>query len=375
MHKSLRFIALCVAVAFVGIYAEAGEALSWNLEKFLDSGGRVDWYKGDKHQLIAYDAISDVEKRNTELFTVRPDGSQKRCVTCDSPIPKGFVGQPVWHPDGEHIVIQAESEHSMHRRLNHLSFGVDNNLWIIRRDGTGAELIRETPKRHAVLHPHFNKDGTKLMWAERTPTGKSYPLFRALVPEVEGENQWEGWQIRIADFDIKKKGKEKLSNHRVLFAQRGGFYETHGFTGEGKIVFSHTQGGRPYVDSIYISNADGSNMKKLINSSETWDEHGNFSPVSGAMAFVSSRADTTWRAPRSKANTLTTELFLKKESGEIIQLTEFNTKADSNTRYLVSDFAWDKTGTRIVFQLAPVKGRRGAAELPQLWMLTFKKAP
>lgn len=350
-------------------------APSWKMEKIADNGGRVDWYKGDKHELIACDAISDAENMNTELYTMQPDGSQKRCVTCNSPVPKGFVGQPAWHPDGEHIVIQAESSNSMHRRLNHLSFGIDNDLWLIKRDGTGAELIWSTPKRHGALHPHFNKDGTKLMWSERISTGKSYFFLKVLVKELDGENQWDGWQIHVADFDIRKKGKEKLSNHKVLFPQKDGFYETHGFTNNGEIIFSHTSGGRPYVDDIYISNGDGSNMKKLIDSPETWDEHGSFSPISKALAFISSRADLEWKASKSKPTTLKTELFLKSADGDIVQLTEFNKKAHSDKRYLVSDFDWDKQGTRIVFQVAPVEGSRGTPDPPQLWMLVFSKAP
>jgi hypothetical protein len=375
MNRYLCLIPLCVFFVSVGVRAEATEKLSWTTEKIVDSAGRVDWYHGDQHQLIAYDAISDFKKMNTELFTIQPDGSQKRCVTCESSIPKGFVGQPAWHPDGEHILIQVENSHSMHRRLNHLSFGIDNDLWLIRKDGSEAERIWKTPKRHAALHPHFNKDGTQLMFSERISTGKSYPLLKRLIPEAEGENHWDGWRIHIADFDMKKKGQEKLSNHRTLFADRNGFFETHGFTGDGKIVFSHTPGGRPYVDDIYMSNPNGSNLKKLIDSPATWDEHGSFSPVSRALAFISSRADSEWQAPKSKAKSLKTELFLKTENGDIMQLTAFNQKEDSKKRYLVSDFDWDKTGKRIVFQVAPVSGRRGKPDPPQLWMLTFSKSP
>jgi len=375
MNRYVRLITLSIFFVSLVFSADAKEKISWTIEKIADNAGRVDWYKGDKHQLIVYDAISDSRKMNTEVFTVQPDGTQKRCVTCESSVPKGFVGQPAWHPDGEHILIQAESSNSMHRRLNHLSFGIDNDLWLIRKDGSGAELIWETPKHHAALHPHFNKDGTKLIFSERVPTGKSYRLLKRLIPEVGGENQWEGWRIHIADFDMKKKGKEKLSNHKTLFADRGGFFETHGFTDDGKIVFSYTPGGRPYVDDIYISHPEGSTMKQLVDSPATWDEHGSFSPVSSTLAFISSRADSEWRAPKSKANSLKTELFLKTGSGDVMQLTAFNKKEDSEKRYLVSDFDWDKTGTRIVFQVAPVSGRKGKPDPPQLWMLTFSKAP
>lgn len=42
-----------------------------------------------------------------------------------------------------------------------------NDLWVIKKDSTGAEKIWSTPKDNAALHPHFSKDGTKIMFAER----------------------------------------------------------------------------------------------------------------------------------------------------------------------------------------------------------------
>lgn len=204
-----KYLLLLISLLFLlFLYnADAKEkiALSFKCEKVTDEGVRVDWYKGEKHQLIVYDAISHPRKKNTEVYIIQPDGSQKQCITCKSSIPKSFVGQPAWHPDGEHIVFQVENANSMHRRLNHLSFGIDNNLWIIKKDGTGAELIWSTPLHHAALHPHFNKDGTKLIFSERVSTGKSFPFLKLINREVGGENQWDGWRIHVAD--LEKRGQ------------------------------------------------------------------------------------------------------------------------------------------------------------------------
>jgi len=336
-------------------------------------GGRLDWYKGKRHDLIAFDAVVNLKNRNTELFTIRPDGSGKKCVTCDSSVPKGFVGQPAWHPDGEHILIQAENKHSTHRRFEHVSWGINNDLWIVKRDGSGAELIFKSPENHAALHPHFNDDGTKIIFAERIPTGSLLPRrMRRLTPG--GENPWDGWRIHIADFDIRKKGTNKLSNHKFLFEDRSGFFETHGFTKDGRISFSHTKRGRPYVDDIYFANSDGSGMRNLIDSPETWDEHGAFSPSGRSVAFVSSRGYADWRAPRSKAATLRLDLYLKKQSGEIERLINANENAPKKMRYMVSDFDWDATGTKIAFQLAPFDDKRKRPEAPQIWILKFPTA-
>ena len=332
-------------------------------------GGRLDWYKGTRHDLIAFDAVVAPDTRNTEVFTIRPDGSARTCVTCAADIPKGFVGQPAWHPDGEHLVIQVENRHSEHRLWEHVSWGINNDLWIVKRDGSGAELVFASPENHAVLHPHFNKDGSKILFAERVPTGRLLPRRLRIAPG--GENPWDGWRIHIADFDITRKGAKKLSNHKILFANQSGLFETHGFSTDGRIVFSHTQHGRAYVDDIYIANPDGSAKRTLIDSPTTWDEHGRYSPSGNSLAFVSSRGYPHWRAPRSKPKTLRLDLYLQRQSGDIERLTYANDRAGADTRYLVSDFDWDAAGTRIAFQLAPFDDKTKRPASPQIWILQF----
>jgi len=343
---------------------------NWSATLFQARGGRVAWYQGTAHELIAYDAIVDERTRNTEVFVVAPDGSGRRCVTCSSRIPKGFVGQPAWHPDGRHLVVQAESPNSRHRFLNHPAWGIDNDLWLVDIETGAAGKIWSTPPQHAALHPHFNGNGTRLMFAERAPTGRSYRWIRRLDLGAGGENHWDGWRIRIADFELGASTAAKVENTRVLFADRGGFFETHGFLANGRIVFSHTPGGQAYVAAVYVANEDGSGMLELVSAGRTWNEHGQFSPSEQALAFISSRADPSWRAPRSKPSELRTELFLQR-GYEVSQLTYFN-KPGAGRRFLVSDFDWDRSGRRIVFQVAPMDAN-GHPESPQLWMMTFSE--
>jgi len=101
MHRILRSsIAFLVAVALLGCEQQQHEQLTTRpsavthstqtegstIEQLAERGGRVDWHKGDAHALIAYDAISDARRKNTEVYTIEPDGSQQRCVTCDTPL-------------------------------------------------------------------------------------------------------------------------------------------------------------------------------------------------------------------------------------------------------------------------------------------------
>lgn len=373
----------CVAMSLLGAFAaictsaasaqpDGGAVVgTWSAARFQARGGRVAWYQGDAHELIAYDTVVDERTRNTEVLVVRPDGSGQRCVTCASRIPKGFVGQLAWHPDGRHLVLQAESPNARHRFLNHLAWGVDNDLWLLDVETGAAEKIWSTPPLHAALHPHFNRDGTRLMFAERVPTGRSYRWIARHDLGAGGENHWDGWRIRVVDFDITAPATRKVSRAKVLFGDWGGFFETHGFLADGRIVFSHTPNGRAVVDAVYVANVDGSGMRKLVDAQNTWNEHGQFAPSGRALAFISSRADPAWQAPGSKPSELRTELFLQR-GPRISRLTDFN-KPGAARRYLVSDFDWDRAGRRIVFQVAPMDAA-GKPESPQLWMMKFSTA-
>jgi len=362
--------AICTPVAWSQPDGNGAVAGTWSAALFQARGGRVAWYRGHAHELIAYDAVVDERTRNTEVFIVQPDGTGRRCVTCASAMPKGFVGQPAWHPDGRHLVLQAESPNARHRLLNHLAWGIDSDLWLLDVETGAAEKIWSTPTRHAALHPHFNADGTRLMFAERAPTGRSYRWIARHDLGAGGENHWDGWRIRIVDFDIAASAARKVSRARTVFGECGGFFESHGFLPNERIVFSHTSGGRAYVDAVYVANEDGSGMRKLVDMKNTWNEHGQYAPSGRALAFISSRADPTWQAPRSKPSELRTELFLQR-GPQISQLTDFN-KPGAARRYLVSDFDWDRTGRRIVFQVAPMDAR-GRPESPQLWLMTFSE--
>ncbi len=341
------------------------------IEKITDLGGRVAWNKGSNHNLVAYDSIADGKTANTELYIMNPDGSGVRCVTCSSLIPKGFVGQPDWHPNGEYLVIQAENQNSQHKFYNHMAWGINQDLWLISRDGVKAEKIWISPLNNAALHPHFNQQGNKIGFSERIATGKSRLILKLITPG--GENPWEGWQIHIADFDINKNGEQKLSNHRTLKPNGDGFYEFHGFLPNNDIVYSFTRitGEEAYVDDSYVANLSGQVLRNLTSSPSTWDEHGQYSPSLQSYAFMSSRFDSSWQAPQSKGDTLKTELYLRDQTGKINKLTGFNESNDGK-RYLVSDFDWDREGRRIIFQVAPFNGN--TPESPQLWMITFPKA-
>lgn len=370
--KPLILILIVVGLAFSSACSapRPANAVSIQEKRITDRGGRLDWYKGVKHNLVAFDAIVDDTTKNTELYTMQPDGSDRFCVTCNAPVRKGFIGQPVWHPNGEHIIFQVENENSRHTLFNHMAWGINNDIWIIKRDGSGAELIYQTKLNHAALHPQISPDGKTIIFSARTPTGRVNFSWRNLTPG--GENHWEGWSIVSGRLDLTKSGTDKISNLKTIIANDRSFFETHQVLEDGSIVFSQTKNGAPYVDDIYMMSAGGGNIRKLVDSPKTWDEHGLFSPDRKFLAFISSRHDTSWRAPKSRAKDLQTELYVQRRAdGALRKVTDFN---GGRRRYLASDFSWRKDSKAIMVQAAPFRKRLiGGYEAlsPEIWLIEF----
>jgi hypothetical protein len=358
----MRSLSMIFAAVALSGAASAEPQAPFPTQLFLDNAGRVAWHHGAGHDLIAYDSVVDPSTYHMEVFTIRPDGSGKFCVTCNAPIPKGMRGQMEWHPGGEYLVFQAENGRSQHKNYNHPSWGIDSDLWMIRKDGTGAQKIwGPDVNGGAVLHARFSRDGKLIAFAERLPTGRQMPpILRAFGPW--GENQWDGWSLHFAAVDLTRSGLDVLSNHRRTQPSGTGFYETSGFTPDGKLIYSHTDNGRPYCDDIFVVNVDGRVGFNFSNSPSTWEEHGQFAPNGQHFAFISSRADKSLHFPRSKARDLTTELFMQRGDNPPVQLTRAN---DGGTRKVVSRFAWSPDSKRILYQVAEFK----AGVQPQLWML------
>lgn len=370
------------------------DELTWSngvvARRLTDRGGRVDWYGGALHEDIAFDRF--LSERRSEVFLMRPDGTDVRPVTEALELADGFVGQPAWHPDGEHLLVVAENERSAGTTYNHVSFGLDNDLWLVDRGGTEAHRLYSPASRGAVLHPHFNKDGTRLVFAERVATDESLKVWQGLGTPG-GENPFAGWRLHLADFGFDADGTPRLSNDVLLFddgeARRRGFVESHGFLADGRVVFSRTDvmesdlyGDEPpqadgspfaspgrFVDDLYVADPDGGNLVHVVDSPRTWEEHLHFHPHrEDVFAFVSSRLDTD--RPVNQFATLRLELYVSR-GGVIERVTHFNEQlGPDHPRWIVSDFDWDRSGNRIVFLLATLMDAP-EDRVSETWVLEF----
>ena len=350
-----------------------------------ENGGRVSWYRGPApaHHMIAYDGKTrkwGADSR-TDVYVMAADGTNKECISCDTPEfqilyqailaqrqavddPRlGFwIGQPEWHPDGTHVVIQVENLNSLHISVNFMSFGVDNDLWLLNVETKEASRIWTTSlPRNAALHPRFSDDGSKLIFSTR------------ILNDLG--NVWDGWGIIVADFDINQPPENMISNTDLIAPDGRGFYETTGFIGGSNLEFSYSftpyenNTVLPYVAQGRISDVSGTSSQVVVDFADAWDEKPRYSPSTLTIVLMSSVFDTLWR-PADGPATLQTDLYLGTAGGPFDRLTFFNDLDRYSTRVLVTDHEWNQTGNKLVVQA--IANTFGATA--DIWLVELPRA-
>lgn len=314
------------------------------VERFqlTDDGGRVSWCHQD--DIIAFDR--EIDDGQMEVYAVRPDGTDERCITCDAPdLPQGLRGQPEWHPSCEYLMVVVPGQHAEGTRFEHPSWGVHCDLWLVAADGSWARPLLEVPYLGATLHPQFSEDGTRVFWAARASTGET--VSQLVEPTPGEESQWDGWYLSVVDFvPPGEPGGPALQGRQDLYTDQGGFYESHGLEDD-TIWFSHTADGEPFIDEGYSARTDGSGLTPITASPGTWEEHTEPAPGGTLITFNSSRA-SDWEHPPDVALTLTMEIWALTPAGEFVQLTRYNDETPIATRAVTSDYAWGPNGHHMV---------------------------
>ena len=303
------------------------------------NGGRVDWTPA--RDLIAYDKHE--RNRPYEIHVMRPDGSEKRCLTCEKAgAPAGHKGNPTWHPSGDYLVFQAEkARHTGGAALATPGRGLHNDLWAMTAGGDRYFQLTDLGAAGGVLHPHFSPDGSRLLWAERLGPGRTRG-------DVIGE-----WAVKLADF-VVTGGTPRLQNIRTF--QPGGpvFYETHSFSPDGNtILYSANQetGQTLFGIDVYAMDLRTQAVRRLTTTLDEWDEHAQYSPDGRHVVWMSSIA-CACKATRSRD--LKTEFWIMKPDGSgQVQISFFNEPrhphaALARGKKVAADLAWSPDGKRLV---------------------------
>jgi hypothetical protein len=349
----------------------------------VDNGARAAWSPSRRRQHIAFDAVVDDNNRNMAVFTVDTQGGQRTCITCGTAVPNGFVGMMDWLPDGRHLLVSAENEHSQHRRFNQPSFGIDNDLWLVSADGKRVERIWRSPHRGgAVLNARVDRRGKLLFFAERVPTGTQLPTALRQFG-AWGEDVWAGWQLHVAEIDLRKRGEAVLRNHRVLQPNGPGFYESSGFTPDGGMLYAYSAPGHRFSDDVWHIARERAAPVNLTDRADSWDEHGLYSPDRRWFGYVSSRFEGGLRYPGADNAELATELYLQRRDAPALRATAFNLPAagtdlglpaagpavGTRMRRVVSRITFSPDSRRVLMQVTQADRTAPA----QLWVLDLPR--
>ena len=289
-------------------------------------GARMDWL-GDR---IAFDM------RGSDglwaAYTMRPDGSDTRCVSCGVPgLPRTHVGQPAWHPSGRYLVVQAEKDKHARVRMKRVvtpGAGVLNDLWVIDLQGGPATLIRnvEDTRGDGILHAHFSKDGERLSWTEMQEAGS-----------LKKGKEFGYWALMTADFRVAA-GKPRLENVQKYTPGGRAFHENHGFSPDGRLLAfaSNFESKKRFESHIYTLDLRTQKANRLTF--EDYNEHAQFSPDGSSIV---------WITTRENRNNGTDYWIMNVDGSNKRRLTFFNQKGHPHhkgQKVVVADLAWRPDG-------------------------------
>lgn len=317
------------------------------------SGGRVDWLASGG-RWIAFDRKG--ADGFYDVWMAAEDGSGERCLT-DRPgiLPARNNGQPAWHPDGRHMVLQAEkADSTIDLPMTRPGAGVLNDLWLIDVEAGPAWLIRDVPgSSGGTLHPHFSHDGLRLSWSElygpagRTP-GHEVGLWRLMVADLV----WDSGVPCLAGVTGQVPGVE-------------GFYENHGFSPDGsKLIFTAPleEGRRVRSSNLWTLDLGDGSLDQLTN--EGYNEHGQYSPDGSRIVWMTGNGagDGVWGR-----DYWATELWIMDaDGGGKEQLTFANEPGHEHQGWsggltgstIFADSSWHADGDRLIV-LALLAGEDG----------------
>ena len=337
--------------------------------KLLGWGGQSYWSpKGDSIVFNDKDAQGVYQ-----LYTSKPDGRSKKCITCaktaDGPAVDRHKGFPAYHPSGKYIVAQVEiAIHLAPKMVTEPGSGINNQLWALTPDGKQWYQLTNYSgfNFHGVLYPRFSHNGKQLLWSTRL--GKA----------TNSDRFFGQWQLNIADF--VEQPTPHLENVRQLQPGGASFYEPHGFSPDDtSIIFTADIGGANAFDlNIFRMNLKTQQVINVTKTTNDWNEHAEFSGNGKRIAYMSSRKSKTYN--RKTWQKFSTEEYLMNSDGSaIVQLTNFNVPGHtefSTERSVVASNTWSPDGSQITLEqiFSDKYDKSDLVKDRKLWVLTFAGA-
>jgi Tol biopolymer transport system component len=206
---------------------------------------------------IAYTAV-DTTTGTTEIWTVNPDGSDKRQLTNNTSSDQF----PRWSPDGRQIVFVSDRSGA-------------NDAWVMNADGSNQRNLTGTlGGAGSVQFPSWSPDGQRIVFAGTFGTD--------LLPEL--------YTVRTDGSQLTPLTNNQFDDFRPVWSPDG---QT--------IAFVSIRNGNADIFSI---NATGGNEQQLTNN-VAYDGFPNWTPDSQRIVFRSNRNGSdfdVWIMDRSGGN-------------------------------------------------------------------------
>lgn len=265
--------------------ASFGYAQEIRIKPFRDQGGSGSFSPDGRH--ILYEKKGDTKERYYEIHQTDAAGQNDTCISCRcTQVPQRHNGCSTYHPSGKYIVFTGEKKEHPRSSVDAIpGFGAFTDIWLMSIDSKNAWMLYETQNDydHGIIAPRFSPDGKHLVWVERKK-----------APAPLQKKQFMGlWTIRTADFS-DADGQPKLSNFKTYEPGGDGFYETYGYSPDGKriIFMSNMHSDYWWTSQIFtIDAATGGDVQQLTTND--YNEHAIYTPDGKKIIWMTNSYGTT----------------------------------------------------------------------------------